>query len=332
MSTGVARKETELKNLITCLIVALLSNAVLADKAQKVSAYPLEDGQVIANNEANLQRYSSPCGLPPFTSSFPCGNAWGHDWYLSPIIKFIATDNQGMVILFRDDSTNRSVYRFDGEDTEWLFQLLHEPQAQPAILGNSVYYKYHTGESSLYKANLTTGESILIADDTSYGNLASDGVNLFAMTAVIDGNCGSADPWARYHQIWTVNQNTGDLESLVCNWIYSCGSVANNPLFVCSKGYFHVYMSERMYLVDPTPSNDLVQATFYCDENDYLLSLSSRQTSGSYSPDLDCSGDVGVDDLLTLIGKWGGTFGPADLNKDGHVNIHDLLTMISAWD
>ena len=317
-----------MKNLITCLVVCVMSGVVTADKAQRGSAYPLEDGQIIANNYSNLQRYGSPCSVAPW-NGVNCSN-WIHETPMATSIGYVAVDSQGLPLLFNAYSTNRSVYRFNGIDIEFLFQLPHEPQSQPTVLGDFIYYTYHTNERSLYKANIITGEVVLVTGNINYGDLASDGVNLFTMQHVIKGNCCWECPVVRYSQIWTVNSETGDLESLVCNWMNSCGTVGDARLFTCCKGYFHVIHHDRLMLVDPSPVNSIVYAGEYCDEDD-LSSLSSMQTSGSYSPDLDCSGDVGVDDLLILIGKGGGSFGPADLNKDGHVNVHDLLILIGDW-
>ncbi len=48
--------------------------------------------------------------------------------------------------------------------------------------------------------------------------------------------------------------------------------------------------------------------------------------------DLDCDGDVGVSDLLALLGAWGSCIGcAADLNCDGVVGVGDLLWLLAAW-
>ncbi|MDP7028900.1 MAG: proprotein convertase P-domain-containing protein [Phycisphaerales bacterium] len=46
--------------------------------------------------------------------------------------------------------------------------------------------------------------------------------------------------------------------------------------------------------------------------------------------DVDGSGTVGVDDLLVLIGQFGGP-GSGDLDGDGLVDADDLLLMLAAW-
>jgi len=48
-------------------------------------------------------------------------------------------------------------------------------------------------------------------------------------------------------------------------------------------------------------------------------------------PDLNCSGQVNVEDLLGVIGAWGDPSGPADINGSGAVNVEDLLLVIGAW-
>jgi glucose/arabinose dehydrogenase/plastocyanin len=48
--------------------------------------------------------------------------------------------------------------------------------------------------------------------------------------------------------------------------------------------------------------------------------------------DLDADGDVGTDDLLTLLGDWGPCEGcPADIDGDGDVDTGDLLILLANW-
>ncbi len=52
--------------------------------------------------------------------------------------------------------------------------------------------------------------------------------------------------------------------------------------------------------------------------------------------DLDCDGDVGVPDLLILLGSWGPCPAPpapcdADLDCDGSVGVSDLLILLGEW-
>jgi hypothetical protein len=42
-------------------------------------------------------------------------------------------------------------------------------------------------------------------------------------------------------------------------------------------------------------------------------------------------GDVGVDELLFIIGAWGTDNAIADLNGDGIVNVTDVLALLEAW-
>ncbi len=63
----------------------------------------------------------------------------------------------------------------------------------------------------------------------------------------------------------------------------------------------------------------------------------SNDTDGDGVPDecqcqadLDGSGSVGVDDLLIVIGQFGGP-GSGDLDGDGLVDADDLLHMLAAW-
>ncbi len=47
--------------------------------------------------------------------------------------------------------------------------------------------------------------------------------------------------------------------------------------------------------------------------------------------DLDASGDVGITDLLALLGSWGASGGPGDLDGDGDVDVVDFLALLGAW-
>ncbi len=48
--------------------------------------------------------------------------------------------------------------------------------------------------------------------------------------------------------------------------------------------------------------------------------------------DIDSSGDVGVKDLLLLLGAWGPNPGHrADFDEDGFVGVKDLLILLGAW-
>ena len=47
--------------------------------------------------------------------------------------------------------------------------------------------------------------------------------------------------------------------------------------------------------------------------------------------DLDADCQVGILDLLMLLGEWGETDSSADLNNDGIVNVFDLLILLQNW-
>lgn len=58
----------------------------------------------------------------------------------------------------------------------------------------------------------------------------------------------------------------------------------------------------------------------------WQLPAATAQCTG----DIDADGEVGVIDLLDLLGQWG-TAGSADLNDDGQVGVIDLLTLLGGW-
>ncbi len=47
--------------------------------------------------------------------------------------------------------------------------------------------------------------------------------------------------------------------------------------------------------------------------------------------DLDCTGQVGVPDLLQLLAEWGNPGSDADLTNDGTVGVPDLLELLANW-
>ncbi len=56
------------------------------------------------------------------------------------------------------------------------------------------------------------------------------------------------------------------------------------------------------------------------------------QEGSSYPVDLDGDGQVGVPDLIILLGAWGPNPGhPADLDSNGEVRVPDLILLLAAW-
>lgn len=88
---------------------------------------------------------------------------------------------------------------------------------------------------------------------------------------------------------------------------------------------------------DGSPDVVLVMPT----ASDYQISVQTAVSGSPWAPgacctgDLDGSGDVGVDDLLALIGAWGPCGDPSDCPEDldgsGEVDVDDLLTLIGAF-
>jgi hypothetical protein len=64
------------------------------------------------------------------------------------------------------------------------------------------------------------------------------------------------------------------------------------------------------------------------------LALAMAPASNAALPcpaDLDCSGAVNVNDLLTLLADWGLSGTPSDLDGSGIVNVNDLLLLLADW-
>jgi hypothetical protein len=89
--------------------------------------------------------------------------------------------------------------------------------------------------------------------------------------------------------------------------------------------------------VDGDGSDDLWLATA-TPPSSRSIAVGSTQTSlndldlGTPCPgDINDDGEVGIDDLLALIGAWNTNDPDADLTEDGIVDIEDLLLLISAF-
>ena len=315
-----------MKNLFVLLLSCCISSFTFAEKNIRGSNYQLDDGQIIGISGNDLQRFNTPCTLPPWNGN-PCGN-WWQDIPVSTSHRFVCANSDGSAILLDTGSGwGTKVYRYYGQNSccELILELEHRPLFQPSIIGEFIFYVVQG--SDLYKTSLITEQTELVSENFHYKDLATDGVNLFTLGHVINGDCSSN---TRYSQIWTVNLQTGDLTDLVCNWRHTCGTVGDAEFFTVSNGYFHISHHDRLMIVDPTPKDSIVYAAEYCNLP-AVRSLSAMQTSSSYSADLNCSGNVDIDDLLDFISKFGGTFGPADLNKDGNVDIDDLLILLAQW-
>ncbi len=64
------------------------------------------------------------------------------------------------------------------------------------------------------------------------------------------------------------------------------------------------------------------------------LALAPAAIAGVSCPwDLDGDGNVGVNDLLTLLAAWGPvpTPDPPDFDGDGNVGVTDLLILLANW-
>jgi len=91
--------------------------------------------------------------------------------------------------------------------------------------------------------------------------------------------------------------------------------------------------------IDADGTTDVVQIQE--SGTDYVISVQTSIASGAWAPgtccegDLDGSGAVDVDDLLSVISAWGACPDPADcpsdLDGNGAVDVNDLLAVIGAF-
>jgi hypothetical protein len=91
--------------------------------------------------------------------------------------------------------------------------------------------------------------------------------------------------------------------------------------------------------IDNDGSTDVVQVMPVA--SNYQISVQTAVSGSPWAPgvcclgDIDGSGDVGVDDLLALIGAWGPCSDPSgcleDIDGSGEVDVDDLLALIGAF-
>ena len=62
----------------------------------------------------------------------------------------------------------------------------------------------------------------------------------------------------------------------------------------------------------------------------YTIKVTAQECAAFADLNGDCN--VGVDDLLALLGAWGPNPGhPADFDEDGSVGVKDLLALLGTW-
>ncbi|MCH8260942.1 MAG: PQQ-dependent sugar dehydrogenase [Planctomycetes bacterium] len=127
-------------------------------------------------------------------------------------------------------------------------------------------------------------------------------------------------------------QEIQDQLDLPGNKYSSFGEDAFGELYIC-KRQGRIYRIIPTGPVDPDCNNNGVADA--CD----IAAGTSMDTNGNGIPDececmwdLDGTGDVGVKDLLILLGAWGPNPGhPADFDGDGNVGVPDLLALFANW-
>ena len=67
------------------------------------------------------------------------------------------------------------------------------------------------------------------------------------------------------------------------------------------------------------------------DFPDLIQLLSAFGPCASCDEDLDESGSVDFNDLVTVLGGWGCSNCPEDINGDGITDFNDLVNLLSAY-
>jgi len=83
-------------------------------------------------------------------------------------------------------------------------------------------------------------------------------------------------------------------------------------------------------------SNAAISDTTMChNAPDHILGtwddLGGNELCEVCGDDVTADGDVGVNDILAIVGAWGGCVCVEDINGDSVVNVDDLLIVIESW-
>jgi hypothetical protein len=74
-----------------------------------------------------------------------------------------------------------------------------------------------------------------------------------------------------------------------------------------------------------------VVGALYEPDNGAVHAWRGLLASCACTGDLDGDGDVGINDLLTVLEGWGGDGSQGDVNGDGQTGVDDLLALIAVW-
>jgi hypothetical protein len=251
-----------------------------------------------------------------------------HAFLLAAAIAAVLQATAAGDVLFTDDFTDGASALWGDEIGDWsaadgVYQATHPSNTPPTVTSLPFLVRDFTIEVDIN--DIQDGGIWLRCVFDPVSGAARDGVLL-----VTGGDLGTYSGF-----YWHVFQNGA----------YSAA------LERSGEGFFEIGVSDvtiRVEVIghaytlflddDPQPVTTLTTDLF-CDGRVGLYDYSNQTfdnfvltelTSGCVE-DIDCDGQVNVNDLLELLGAWGDTSGRADINHDGIVDVTDLLAILGAW-
>jgi hypothetical protein len=269
-------------------------------------------------------------GSSPQTKSTGLGDFPDVDWqtHFSFDVSGAAASPDGTLYLCNGAFTTHLYVSTDFGSPQQL-ATLDEDIAGLAFGRGSLYgYSNYASPKGIYEIDTDTGACTLVLDVYT-----GTGYRFFALdyNPVDDLFYG----YTEYGDsgLYSINIDTGEMIKLVDTIPASNGqgrgmAVGNNTVYLtATRGDDDI----------PYFAYDLAQGIggeWVPFENPYPTFHSTGGAAFIPGPcigDIDGSGAVDVDDLLSLLADWGGSGGPADLNDDGAINVDDLLLLLAAW-
>jgi hypothetical protein len=294
-------KDVEMKNLITCLVVCVLSGTTFADtwtvdddgKADFDNIYlavaAASDGDVILVMEGTY--YASYIN--------PQGQA---------ILGEGEINSKGELLVTVDGMQSGAILEcYSGEGPDTVFRNL--------ILTNGS--SYYGGGMALFNGSSPTVENCIFRENI--GTIEGGAIHLRENCNPIIINCRFEDNFA-----------SGPGGGMFC--IENSNPTLTNCTFTGNTAYYGggVYNAA---------SNPTLTDTTVCGNTPDQIDGDWTDNGGNTiadecpidCPDINGDGYVNVSDLLVVIDRWGLTNSPADVNEDGIVDVSDLLIVVGNW-
>ncbi len=186
-----------------------------------------------------------------------------------------------------------------------------------------------TPAESPFAAVLTSQFTVTHFTDTVFGFNSRD--NIARITVDLSAEGITLDPGTWWLSIVPVNVSAG-ANGFNYSWLRTEFLVSGNITHARDGGIDHgtgmpgIYGPDDWTPVDEIGSNE---------PGDVSMKIEGTPVKPPCPADFDNSGDVGVKDLLILLGAWGpcpkNGDCPADFDDSGDVGVKDLLILLGVW-